>query len=175
MITRRHALAAIGFGVVGLRAAPASAKATLGDDGLYQMDWYLESFLDLSEDLAGASAKGKRFAVMWGLKGCPACKRMHESYMTDPEDRDLYPRQFRDPASQSHRLARGRPISTAASARESLGRSLWHSLHADDPVLSGDRRGTGIEKRAGASGAHARAAGADRVSGDVPLRAPEGL
>lgn len=85
VITRRHALAAIGLGVVGLRAAPASAKATLGDDGLYQMDWYLESFLDLSEDLAGASAKGKRFAVMWGLKGCPACKRMHESYMTDPK------------------------------------------------------------------------------------------
>ncbi|MGM4963604.1 SoxW family protein [Tardiphaga sp. 1201_B9_N1_1] len=85
VITRRHALAAIGFGVVGLRAAPASAKATLGDDGLYQMDWYLESFLDLSEDLAGASAKGKRFAIMWGLKGCPACKRMHESYMTDPK------------------------------------------------------------------------------------------
>ena len=71
VITRRHALAAIGLGVAGLRAAPASAKATLGDDGLYQMDWYLESFLDLSEDLAGATAKGKRFAVMWGLKGCP--------------------------------------------------------------------------------------------------------
>jgi thioredoxin-related protein len=85
VITRRHALAAIGLGVVGLRAAPASAKATLGDDGLYQMDWYLESFLDLSEDLAGATAKGKRFAVIWGLKGCPACKRMHESYMTDPK------------------------------------------------------------------------------------------
>ncbi|KZD23774.1 SoxW family protein [Tardiphaga robiniae] len=85
VITRRHALAAIGLGVVGLHAAPASAEATLGDDGLYQMDWYLESFLDLSEDLAGATAKGKRFAVMWGLKGCPACKRMHESYMTDPK------------------------------------------------------------------------------------------
>lgn len=85
VITRRHALAAIGLGVAGLRTAPASAKATLGDDGLYQMDWYLESFLDLSEDLTGATAKGKRFAVMWGLKGCPACKRMHESYMTDPK------------------------------------------------------------------------------------------
>jgi thioredoxin-related protein len=82
-INRRHALA-IGLAVVALRVPPASAKATLGDDGLYQMDWYLESFLDLSEDLAGATVKGKRFAIMWGLKGCPACKRMHESYMTDP-------------------------------------------------------------------------------------------
>jgi thioredoxin-related protein len=67
----------------GSRQAKAAAK--LGDDGLYQMDWYLESFLDLSEDLAGATAKGKRLAVMWGLRGCPACKRMHEVHMMDPK------------------------------------------------------------------------------------------
>lgn len=84
-MTRRHALAAIGLGLTAMRSAPASAKATLGDDGLYHMDWYLESFLDLSEDLAGATAKGKRFAIMWGLKGCPSCKRLHETHMTDPK------------------------------------------------------------------------------------------
>ncbi len=84
-LTRRDAVAALGVGVLGLRAAPAFAKATLGEDGLYQMDWYLESFLDVSEDLAGATAKGKRFAIMWGLKGCPACKRMHEVHMMDPK------------------------------------------------------------------------------------------
>jgi thioredoxin-related protein len=70
---------------LGLRAVPAFAKATLSDDGLYQMDWYLESFLDVSEDLTGAAAKGKRFAIMWGLKGCPSCKRMHEVHMMDPK------------------------------------------------------------------------------------------
>lgn len=84
-MTRRQALATIGIGITALRTAPASAKATLGDDGLYQMDWYLESFLDLNEDLAGATAKGKRFAIMWGLKGCPSCKRLHESHMADPK------------------------------------------------------------------------------------------
>ena len=84
-MTRRQALATIGIGITALRSAPASAKATLGDDGLYQMDWYLESFLDLNEDLAGATAKGKRFAIMWGLKGCPSCKRLHESHMADPK------------------------------------------------------------------------------------------
>ncbi|QUS38719.1 thioredoxin [Tardiphaga alba] len=82
-MTRRHALATIGIGIATLRAMPASAKATLGDDGLYHMDWYLESFLDVAEDLAGATAKGKRFAIMWGLKGCPSCKRMHEVHMLD--------------------------------------------------------------------------------------------
>jgi thioredoxin-related protein len=69
----------------GLSAGPALAKAKLGDDGLYQMDWYLESFLDLSEDLAGATGKDKRFAIMWGLKGCPSCKKMHEIHLVDPK------------------------------------------------------------------------------------------
>jgi len=85
MLTRRRALAALGAGALALRAAPSFAQATLGDDGIYHMDWYLESFLDLNEDLAGATAKGKRFAVLWGLKGCPACKRMHEVHMLDPK------------------------------------------------------------------------------------------
>lgn len=85
LLTRRRALAALGAGALALRAAPSFAKATLGDDGIYHMDWYLESFLDLNEDLAGATAKGKRFAILWGLKGCPACKRMHEVHMLDPK------------------------------------------------------------------------------------------
>ena len=83
--TRRQAIAVAGTGLLALGVAPALAKAKLGDDGLYQMDWYLESFLDLTEDLAGAAAKGKRFAIMWGLKGCPSCKRMHEVHMMDPK------------------------------------------------------------------------------------------
>lgn len=84
-MTRRRALALAGAGLLALRAGPASAKTKLGDDGLYNMDWYLESFLDLAEDLAATTAKGKRFAIMWGLKGCPACKRMHEVHMMDPK------------------------------------------------------------------------------------------
>lgn len=83
-VTRRRAIAVAGAGLLALRVKPALAKATLGDDGIYHMDWYLESFLDLTEDLTGATAKGKRFAVMWGMKGCPGCKRMHESYLADP-------------------------------------------------------------------------------------------
>lgn len=84
-LTRRHALVAVGAGALALRTAPSFAKATLGDDGIYHMDWYLESFLDVADDLAGATAKGKRFAIMWGLKGCPSCKRMHEVHMMDPK------------------------------------------------------------------------------------------
>lgn len=83
-ISRRQAIALTGAGLLGFRSVPALAAPKLGDDGLYQMDWYLQSFLDLPEDLAGATAKGKRFAIMWGLRGCPACKRMHEVHMMDP-------------------------------------------------------------------------------------------
>ncbi|MBN9598348.1 MAG: thioredoxin family protein [Afipia sp.] len=84
-MTRRQALAVLGGGALALRATPSLARARLGEDGLYQMDWYVDSFLELSEDLAAATAKGKRFAVMWGQKGCPYCKRMHEVYLIDPK------------------------------------------------------------------------------------------
>ena len=84
MLTRRQTIIGLGAGALALPARRASAAAKLGEDGLYQMDWYLESFLDLSEDLAAATAKGKRFAIMWGLKGCPACKRMHQVHLQDP-------------------------------------------------------------------------------------------
>lgn len=85
LLTRRTLIAGIGLSAIGLAISPANAAARLGDDGLYHMDWYLESFLDLSEDLAGATLKGKRFAIMWGLRGCPSCKRMHEVHLMDPK------------------------------------------------------------------------------------------
>jgi thioredoxin-related protein len=78
MLNRRILLAA------ALLPGSAHAAARLGEDGLYQHDWYLESFLDLAEDLAAATAAGKRLAILWGLKGCPACRRMHEVHLADP-------------------------------------------------------------------------------------------
>lgn len=59
-------------------AAPARAEEpVLTDDGLYKQSWFLESFLDLAEDLEDAHKAGKRFVVMWELKGCPYCKETH--------------------------------------------------------------------------------------------------
>ncbi|WP_066719123.1 MULTISPECIES: thioredoxin family protein [Hyphomicrobiales] len=82
MLTRRTILAA---GLATALPGAASARATLGEDGLYKLDWYLESFLDLGEDVMAATAAGKRFAILWGLKGCPACRRMHEVHLADPQ------------------------------------------------------------------------------------------
>jgi thioredoxin-related protein len=79
MTSRRDLmLGAAAVAAGGLAGAPARAEApVLTDDGLYKQSWFLESFLDLGEDLAAATAAGKRFAVMWELKGCPYCRETH--------------------------------------------------------------------------------------------------
>lgn len=79
MATRRDlllgaAVAAAG-GLVGARARAEAPILT--DDGLYKQPWFLESFLELGEDLTAATAAGKRFAILWELKGCPYCRETH--------------------------------------------------------------------------------------------------
>jgi thioredoxin-related protein len=68
----------IGTAAFALAGGPARAdQPILTDDGLYKQPWFLESFLDLAEDLDGARKEGKRFVVMWELRGCPYCKETH--------------------------------------------------------------------------------------------------
>lgn len=74
MSTRRQFLA--GALALGL-PSKAMAQAVQGDDGLYREPWFLESFLDLPDDLKAARDHGKRLAVLWELKGCPYCKQIH--------------------------------------------------------------------------------------------------
>jgi len=81
---RRGVLSGLCLAAAWAAASPARAGVKLGEDGLYQTDWYVESFLELSEDLAAATDRGKRLAILWGLKGCPLCRRMHEVHLADP-------------------------------------------------------------------------------------------
>lgn len=83
MLSRRSLMLTAAAVAAAVATPPAAAAPRLGEDGLYHLDWYLESFLDLAEDLAAASARGKRFAILWGLKGCIYCRRMHEVHMVD--------------------------------------------------------------------------------------------
>jgi len=79
-ITRRSLLAL----PAALALAPAAARATrLNDDGLHTEDWFLESFLDLNQDIADAAAKGKRVAVVFEQRGCIYCAEMHEKQLSD--------------------------------------------------------------------------------------------
>jgi thioredoxin-related protein len=81
-LSRRSLLA----GATALLAPlPALASALkLNDDGLYTKPWFLESLLDLTDDLKEAADKGKRLVIMWELKGCPYCKKIHEINLADP-------------------------------------------------------------------------------------------
>ena len=84
MISRRTLLARSAGLAAGLAAARVDAAPVLTDDGLYSEPWFLESFLILAEDLEAAAARGKRFAVMWELKGCPFCRDTHLVNFADP-------------------------------------------------------------------------------------------
>lgn len=75
---------AAGLAGAALLAGRADAAPRLGDDGLYTQDWYVESFLDLPEDLAAATAKGRHFALQWSQRGCIYCKELHTVYFADP-------------------------------------------------------------------------------------------
>ena len=83
--SRRSILAGGAALAAGFAGPNAAAEAILTDEGLYREPWFLESFLELGPDLKEAAGKGKRFLVMWGLRGCPACKQTHLVNFAKPE------------------------------------------------------------------------------------------
>ncbi len=86
MLTRRTLFTGAAAALAAPMAARAQTKLPLpGEDGLYHQDWYLESFLDLAEDVAGAAKSGKRLAIIWSQRGCIYCKRIAEEYFMDPK------------------------------------------------------------------------------------------
>jgi len=92
--TRRNLLAgAAGLAAFGFAGAQAE-EPILTDDGLYKQPWFVESFLDLSDDLEGARKDGKRFAIMWELKGCPYCKETHFVNFAQPRIADYVKANF---------------------------------------------------------------------------------
>nr|VFJ93648.1 MAG: Thioredoxin-related protein [Candidatus Kentron sp. H]VFJ94422.1 MAG: Thioredoxin-related protein [Candidatus Kentron sp. H]VFK01070.1 MAG: Thioredoxin-related protein [Candidatus Kentron sp. H] len=57
----------------------------MADDGLHRQAWFLESFLELADDLAEAQGEGKRFVILWEQKGCPYCEELHRVNLANPE------------------------------------------------------------------------------------------
>jgi thioredoxin-related protein len=72
----RRALVMAG-GAFALAAGPARAAAVMTDDGFYREDWFLDSFLELADDLKTTAAGGKQLAVIWEQAGCPYCRDTH--------------------------------------------------------------------------------------------------
>jgi thioredoxin-related protein len=90
MLTRR---ALIGMATLAL-AAPARAAAVLTEDGLYRQPWFLDSFLELADDLQAATSSGKRFALLWELRGCPYCRETHLVNFARPDIEDYVKSNF---------------------------------------------------------------------------------
>ena len=85
-LTRRKVIFA--GAAASLLGTPARAEAILTEDGLYRQPWFLESLLDLADDLDGATKAGKRLAIMWELRGCPYCRETHLANFARPDIED---------------------------------------------------------------------------------------
>jgi thioredoxin-related protein len=102
MITRRrfNFLTATGALLAGSGAAfakppePKPYTSEFTPPGLHTQPWFLNSFLDLKDDLESATGAGRRFAVMWELAGCPYCRETHLVNFAKPEIRDYITENF---------------------------------------------------------------------------------
>ena len=72
------------FLITGARAETI-AQPVKGEDGLYHHTWFLESFLDLKEDMATAEANGKRLVVFVEQRGCSYCTTVQPEILVDPK------------------------------------------------------------------------------------------
>ena len=77
MLSRRQFVAGSGATLAAMAGVPARATAVLTDDGLYREPWFIDSLLELADDLGDAAKSGKRLAIMWELRGCPYCRETH--------------------------------------------------------------------------------------------------
>ena len=71
--------------ISALLMATQIVAAEIGDDGLHKTPWMRDTFKDLGEDLAEATAEGKRLMIMVEQRGCIYCKKMHEEVFVVPE------------------------------------------------------------------------------------------
>ena len=95
MTTRRDLI--LGAGAAAAMAAltntvtntARAADAVLTEDGLYREPWFIDSFLEIADDIDQAAKQGKRLAVMWELKGCPYCRETHLVNFARPDIADF--------------------------------------------------------------------------------------
>ncbi|MEK9672567.1 MAG: thioredoxin family protein [Rhodospirillaceae bacterium] len=82
--------AVIGLGL-GAADVRAEAKQKLlpaiepNEEGVYVQPWFVDTFLDLREDIADAKKQGKQLVILWEQRGCPYCKEMHQVNLRVPE------------------------------------------------------------------------------------------
>ncbi|MEE8534842.1 MAG: thioredoxin family protein [Kiloniellales bacterium] len=88
----RHSIAGLVL-VLAMTLGAAESRAgqdvlpevEVNEDGLHTQSWFLNSFLDLREDIADSAAEGKQLVIMWEQRGCPYCREMHRINLRIPE------------------------------------------------------------------------------------------
>ena len=71
-----------------------AAEPELTAEGLLSEPWFLDSFLDLPDDLGTAHKAGKRLVIMWELRGCPYCRETHLVNFAQPRIADYIKAHF---------------------------------------------------------------------------------
>jgi len=63
--------------LVTVLTAQTVIAAEVGDNGLHIQPFFADTFLEMGEDLAEATAEGKDLMVLFEQNGCPYCAEMH--------------------------------------------------------------------------------------------------
>lgn len=89
--TRRDLILGAGAALMtgGWSGATRADAPVVGEDGLYHEPWFVDSFLEFAEDIDDAAKRGKRFALMWELRGCPYCRETHLVNFARPDIADF--------------------------------------------------------------------------------------
>jgi len=89
---------AMAAAVVAVLASPSGAAdmivPELGDDGMYHHSWFLDSFLDLKEDLAESIDQNKRLVIFVEQKGCIYCEKVQKEVLADKKINDYVRENF---------------------------------------------------------------------------------
>ncbi len=80
--------------ILGTARAASDDGVTVGDDGLYKQDWFLDTFLDVGEDLQEAADDGKGLLVLFEQQGCPYCRELHRVNFAKAQLRDFLTTHF---------------------------------------------------------------------------------
>ncbi len=75
LLSRRTFLAGGASFLGGIASAYALPK--LGPDGLYREPWLTKTSGNLGTDFANAAKTGKNFVLLWEMRACGWCKRLH--------------------------------------------------------------------------------------------------
>ena len=83
------------LGAAAFLVVPLSAPAQVASP--YAIDipsWFVDTFLDLREDVRDAATQGKRLMIYFGQDGCPYCKALMQTNFTQPNIVDKTRRHF---------------------------------------------------------------------------------